>query len=52
MWYLIALTVIHIHVFLLTVTPKSADNYKAVYTGVVVFIVTASVAVIIVATLR
>jgi hypothetical protein len=49
---LIALTVIHIHVFLLTVTPKSADNYIAVYTGVGVFIVTASVAVIIVATLR
>jgi hypothetical protein len=33
MWNLIALTVIHIHVFLLTVTPKSADNYIAVYTG-------------------
>ena len=52
MLYLISLTVIHIHVFLLTVTPKSADNYTVVYTGVGVFLVTALVAGIVVATLR
>ena len=33
MWYLISLTVIHIHVFLPTATPKPADNYTAVYIG-------------------
>jgi hypothetical protein len=37
--YLISLTVIHIHVFVLT-----ADNYTAVYTGVGGFLVTALVA--------
>jgi hypothetical protein len=35
-----------------SVTPKSADNYIAVYIGVVAFVVTALVAVIVVATLR
>jgi hypothetical protein len=40
------------HVFLLTVAPKSADNYTAVYTGVGTFVATALVAVIVFATLR
>jgi uncharacterized protein YaaQ len=35
-----------------SVTPKSADNYIAVYIGVGAFVVTALVAVIVVATLR
>ena len=35
-----------------SVTPKSADNYMAVYIGVGAFVVTALVAVIVVATLR
>jgi len=47
-WYLISLTVIHIHIFLLTAAPKSDDNYSAVYTGVGTFVATALVAVIIV----
>jgi hypothetical protein len=47
-WYLISLTVIHIHVFLLTAATKSDDNYTAVYTGVLTFAATALVAVIIV----
>jgi len=47
-WYLISLTVIHIHVFLLTAAAKSDDNYAAVYTGVGTFVATALVAVIIV----
>jgi flagellar biosynthesis/type III secretory pathway M-ring protein FliF/YscJ len=34
-----------------SVTPKSADNYKAVYIGVGAFVVTALVAVIVFATL-
>jgi hypothetical protein len=40
------------HVFLLTVVPKSADNYIAVYICVGTFVVTALVAVIVFATLR
>jgi len=52
-WYLISLTVIHIHVFLLTAAPESDNNYTAVYTGVGTFVAIALVAVIIVlATLR
>ena len=47
-WYLISLTVIHIHVFLLTAATKSDDNYTAVYAGVGTFAATALVAVIIV----
>jgi hypothetical protein len=47
-WYLISLNVIHIHVFLLTATKKSDDNYTAVYTGAGTFAATALVAVIIV----
>ena len=47
-WYLISLTVIHIHVFLLTAATKSDDNYTAVYTGVGASIATALVVVIIV----
>ena len=39
---------IHIHVFLLTATKKSDDNYTAVYTGAGTFAATALVAVIIV----
>jgi hypothetical protein len=35
-----------------SVTPKSADNYIAVYIGVGAFVVTTLVAVIVVATLR
>ena len=47
-WYLISLTVIHIHVFLLTAAPKSDDNYTAVYTGAGTFAAIALAAVIIV----
>ena len=47
-WYLISLTVIHIHVFLLTVSAKSDDNYTAEYTGIGASIVTALVVFIIV----
>ena len=43
---------LHNHAFLLTVTPKSADNYTAVYTGVGTFVAIALVAVIVFATLR
>ena len=42
----------NVHVFLLTVVPKSADNYTAVYTGVGAFLATALVAGIVFATLR
>jgi hypothetical protein len=50
MLYLISLTVIH--VFLLTVTPKPADNYTKVFIVVGAFLVTTLVAVIVFATLR
>jgi len=43
---------LHTQSFLLTVTPKSADNYTSVYTGVRTFVATALVAVIVFATLR
>ena len=52
MLYLISLTAIHIHVFLLTVAPNSADIYTVVYIGVGAFIVTTLVAGIVFATLR
>ena len=47
-WYLISLTVIYIHVILLTAATKSDDNYTAVYTVAGTFAATVLVAVIIV----